>query len=50
MPVVTAPVEPTHEVGGTLFTSLATPSARQPAYQRLAGRAAAPARIPRRTS
>jgi quercetin dioxygenase-like cupin family protein len=26
MPVVTAPVEPTHEVGGTLFTSLATPT------------------------
>jgi quercetin dioxygenase-like cupin family protein len=26
MPVVTAPAEPTHEVGGTLFTSLATPT------------------------
>ena len=26
MPVVTAPTEPTHEVGGNLFTSLATPT------------------------
>jgi quercetin dioxygenase-like cupin family protein len=26
MPVVTSPVKPTHEVGGTLFTSLATPT------------------------
>jgi quercetin dioxygenase-like cupin family protein len=26
MPVVTAPAQPTHEVGGTLFTSLATPT------------------------
>jgi quercetin dioxygenase-like cupin family protein len=26
MPVITAPASPTHEVGGTRFTSLATPS------------------------
>ena len=26
MPVLTAPVAPTHELGGNLFTSLATPS------------------------
>jgi quercetin dioxygenase-like cupin family protein len=26
MPVITAPASPTHEVGGTKFTSLATPS------------------------
>jgi mannose-6-phosphate isomerase-like protein (cupin superfamily) len=26
MPVITAPAVPTHEVGGTLFTSLATPT------------------------
>jgi quercetin dioxygenase-like cupin family protein len=26
MPVITAPPSPTHEVGGTKFTSLATPS------------------------
>jgi quercetin dioxygenase-like cupin family protein len=26
MPVITAPAAPTHEVGGTKFTSLATPS------------------------
>ena len=26
MPVITAPTSPTHEVGGTKFTSLATPS------------------------
>jgi mannose-6-phosphate isomerase-like protein (cupin superfamily) len=26
MPVITAPASPTHEIGGTKFTSLATPS------------------------
>ena len=52
MPVITAPARPTHELGGTLFTSLATPStgSAETAVWRVAiapGTAATPHRLTR---